>query len=316
MKKLQSIILFTLIGSIVYIGCSQDTSKIEWKQVNSNTGTHLYGVDFVDDKLGWAVGTDGVVMSTKDGGKTWNASDTKSNSKNTLTQVSFTTRTNGWLVSIGKVLYTGSSGNSWNVQHQLRTVGDRPPGILDLYFVSTTEGWAVGGSGTILHTLNGGGKWEKVTSPVEKHLWGVYFVDAGHGWIVGEEGEVLHTKDGGKQWEQQQSDAEQPLFAVHFVDIKKGWIVGTSGLILHTSDGGQTWQRQENPMKQSLRDIAFFNEKEGWAVGEDGVILQTLDGGVTWKQYASPTTNNLQDIYLSKNSGWIVGEKGTILRSD
>ena len=313
-------ILALLIGCVIFLGCSQDTSKFEWQQVNSGTDTHLYGVHFVDAKLGWAVGTDGIVLSSKDGGKTWSGSDTKSISKDTLTQVSFTTPNNGWLVSIGKVYYTGSGGNSWNVQHQLRVVGAKSPGILDLHFVNTTEGWAVGGIGTggistILYTENGGTKWEKVINPSDKHLWGVYFVDSEHGWVVGEEGEILHTGDGGKQWERQNSNVEQPLFAVHFPDLMKGWIVGTEGLILHTSDGGKTWKRQENSMTQSLRDVAFRNDKAGWAVGEEGLILHTMDGGNTWNQYASPTTNNLQDIFLLKNSGWIVGEKGTILRS-
>lgn len=321
MIKSNPLILIILIGSIVYLSCSQDASQIEWKQVNSGTDAHLYGVHFVDAKLGWAVGTDGVVLSSKDGGKTWNGSDTKSITKDTFfTQVSFTTPNNGWLVGIGKVYYTGSGGNSWNVQHQLRVAGAKSPGILDLHFVNKTEGWAVGGIdpkgiSTILHTQNGGGKWEKVMNPAEKHLWGVYFVNSDHGWVVGEEGVILHTKDGGKQWELQNSNAEQPLFAIHFADLMYGWVVGSNGLILHTADGGQTWERQQNPIKLSLRDIAFKNEKEGWAVGEEGSILHTTDGGTTWNQYASPTINNLQDIFLFKNSSWIVGEKGTILRS-
>lgn len=320
MIKTQHLIFIIFIASITLLGCSQDASQIEWKQVDSGTDAHLYGIHFVDAKLGWAVGTDGTVLSSKDGGRTWNELDTKSISKAKLTQVSFATPKNGWLVSIGKVHYTSSGGDSWNVQHQIRTVGTKPPGILDLHFIDKAEGWAVGGVdakgiSTILYTRNGGGKWEKIRNPSDKHLWSVYFVDSEHGWVVGEEGVILHTQDSGKRWVRQNSPAEQPLFAVHFADLMHGWIVGTNGLILHTADGGQTWERQENPMKLSLRDVIFQNEKEGWAVGEEGSILRTTDGGTTWNQYASPTTHNLQDIFLLKNSGWIVGGKGTILRS-
>lgn len=321
MIKTQHLILLILFGSIVYIGCSKDEMQIEWKQVDSGTEAHLYGIHFVDAKNGWAVGLDGTVLSSKDGGKTWRGLDTKSISKAKLTQVSFATPKNGWLVSIGKVHYTSSGGNSWNIQHQIRTAGAKPPGILDLHFVNTAVGWAVGGvdnkgMSTILYTQNGGSKWEKIRNPSEKHLWGVYFVDSEHGWVVGEAGEILHTQDGGKQWVRQNSNAEQPLFAVHFADLMHGWIVGTEGLILHTANGGKTWQRHQNPFKQSLRDVAFQNKKEGWAVGEEGLILHTTDGGTTWNQDASSTTKNLQDIFLLKKSGWIVGEKGTILRSD
>lgn len=318
LKKNSILLLLLLIVCILYSGCSNGSQNISWKQVNSETEEHLYGVHFLDNNRGWTVGSNGLVLSSDDGGRTWNGSGIDNGIKDTLNHVSFLTPQNGWLVSIGKIHYTSSGGKTWNVQHQLRAAGGRPPGILDLHFVNTTEGWAVGGTNqkgisTILHTQNGGSQWEKVNNPSEKHLWGVYFVDTEHGWLVGQSGELLHTKDGGKQWVRQITNVEQPLFAVHFVDRMKGWVVGTKGLILHTSDGGNTWKQQQNQIKQSLRDVVFQNENIGWAVGEEGLILSTSDGGTTWNKYPSPTTNNLQDIYVFKNRGWIVGEKGTIL---
>lgn len=320
MNYLKYILLISFVLSLSLVGCSKDTKQIEWEIVDSGTDAHLYGVHFVDEKQGWSVGSDGVILSSNDGGITWSSSEENSISTDTLTQVNFTTAKNGWLVGLGTVHYTGSGGKSWRIQHQIRSTGTKAPGILDLYFVSTTEGWAVGGvdsngMSTILYTQNGGGTWERVKNPAEKHLWGVYFVDPENGWIVGEDGEVLHTKDGGKQWIRQTSKAEQPLFAVHFANLNTGWSVGSDGLILNTIDGGQTWERQKNPMKQSLRDVAFQDVKQGWAVGEEGTILHTADGGMTWNNYTSPTTKNLQDIHFIKNSGWIVGEKGTVLRT-
>ena len=312
MQKKNYLALFILCASLVHLGCSQDSVQFEWRQIESGTGEHLYGVHFVDAEHGWAVGTAGTILSTINGGMSWTAASV---SKETLTQVSFTTPNNGWLTSIGKVHYTGSGGASWNIQHQARGEGKRPSGILDLYFMSTTEGWAVGGSGTILHTTDGGSRWENHRGLSDKHLWGVHFVDPEHGWIVGEEGEVLHTQDGGKRWVRQRSNAEQPLFAVHFANLTHGGIVGTNGLILHTTDGGKTWLRQKTPMNQSLRDIAFRDENRGWAVGEKGLILHTTDGGNLWSRYPTPAQHNLQDIHLRKNAGWIVGAKGTILRS-
>ena len=311
MKNKNYIALMILCGSLVCLGCSEDTVQFEWRQLESGTGEHLYGIHFIDTKHGWAVGTGGTVLSTVDGGISWTSAAI---SRDILTQVSFATPNNGWTVSIGQVHYTGSGGASWNLQHQARGTGKNPPGILDLHFVDTTHGWAVGGKGTVLKTENGGSRWESQWDLSNKHLWGVYFVDPAHGWIVGEEGEILHTADGGNRWVQQRSNVEQPLFAVHFVDLTHGWIVGTNGLILHTTDGGMTWIRQRTPINQTLRDIAFRDEKRGWAVGEKGLILHTIDGGNTWHRYPTPVQHNLQDIYLQKNAGWIAGAKGTILR--
>ena len=312
MKNIHQLIIMPLI-TIVLLGCSQDSSQVGWKLVNSGTEAHLYGIHFGDDKRGWAVGSNDVILSTKNGGKTWKETETDSPAENTYTHVNFTSSKHGWLTSIGKVSYTGSGGNSWSVQYKERAIGRKAAGILDLYFVTETEGWAVGGFGTILHTQNGGGKWDKIQTFSDKHLWGVFFLDTDHGWIVGEEGEILHTQDGGKQWIRQESNVEQPLFSLHFVDQSNGWIVGTDGRILNTADGGKTWNPQKNPLKQSLRDVEFQTEKEGWAVGEEGLILHTNDGGISWSRYPSTTTHNLQDIFFSKKTGWIVGAHGTIL---
>ena len=311
MENKSYIALIILCGSLVCLGCSQDTVQFEWRQLQSGTGEHLYGIHFIDTKRGWAVGTGGTVLSTVDGGSSWKSAAI---SKDTLTQVRFATPNNGWTVSIGQVHYTGSGGASWNLQHQARGAGKTSPGILDLHFANTTHGWAVGGKGTVLKTENGGGRWENQGYLSDKHLWGVYFVDPTHGWIVGEEGEILHTADGGSRWVQQRSNTEQHLFAVHFANLTHGWIVGTNGLILHTADGGKMWVRQRTPVNQTLRDIAFRDEKRGWAVGEKGLILHTTDGGITWNRYPTPAQHNLQDIHLQKNAGWIVGAKGTILR--
>lgn len=319
MTHIKHTTLILLIGFIGFLGCSTDSSKLEWKQVDSGTNSHLYGVNFVDNKHGWAVGTDRVVISTENGGNSWQKVQSDSSSKEILTKVIFSTPNNGWMVTRGKVYYTSTGGNSWNVQHQLRDAGGRPAGLLDMYFTNMKEGWIVGGLdsqgvSTILHTQDGGIKWKRRNNPSDKHLWGVYFVDTNNGWVVGESGEILHTQDGGKRWERQMSGEEQPLFSVYFTDLLNGWVVGTEGLILHTDDGGRNWDRQENPTKHTLRDVAFQNETDGWVVGEEGVILNTTDGGTTWNRYDSPTVNNLQDIFLLKNSGWIVGENGTILQ--
>lgn len=313
MKNIPHLILLSF-SIFVLLSCSQDSSQVAWKQVESGTEAHLYGIHFGDEKHGWAVGTNNVILSTNDSGKTWIETETVTSTDNTYTQVNFTSPNHGWLSSIGKVSYTGSGGNSWSIQYQERAVGQKPPGILDLYFITSTEGWAVGGFGSVIRTQNGGGKWEKIKTSSDKHLWGVFFIDTEHGWLVGEEGEILYTHNGGSQWIRQDSKVEQPLFAVHFVDNMNGWIVGTDGLILQTTDAGETWNRQTNPLKQSLRDVEFRNVNEGWAVGEEGLILHTIDGGIKWSRSPSPTTHNLQDIFFSKKSGWIVGEKGTMLK--
>ena len=60
--------LITCISIVSYFGCGGDKTPTGWGQIESGTEAHLYGVHFVDAKRGWAVGTDGLVLFTEDGG--------------------------------------------------------------------------------------------------------------------------------------------------------------------------------------------------------------------------------------------------------
>ena len=60
--------------------------------------------------------------------------------------------------------------------------------------------WAVGDSGTILQTTNGGEEWLLQTSGTIKKLNGLQFIDSDFGFAVGDTGTVLKTTDGGISW--------------------------------------------------------------------------------------------------------------------
>jgi hypothetical protein len=63
--------------------------------------------------------------------------------------------------------------------------------------VDDSTGWAVGYSGKIIKTTNGGTDWNPQTSWTSKHLNSVHFVDANTGWAVGQGGTILKTTTGG-----------------------------------------------------------------------------------------------------------------------
>lgn len=63
-------------------------------------------------------------------------------------------------------------------------------------FTSSTDGWAVGGSGTMLHW--NGSDWRQVTGPTTDDLFSVAMVSADDGWAVGDK--ILHWD--GNEWSQ------------------------------------------------------------------------------------------------------------------
>jgi hypothetical protein len=64
-------------------------------------------------------------------------------------------------------------------------------GIDGVYFLNSSEGWAVGNFGAVFHTTNGGVTWASENSGTSNELNDVFFVDASHGWSVGANGTVL-----------------------------------------------------------------------------------------------------------------------------
>jgi len=61
-------------------------------------------------------------------------------------------------------------------------------------------GWAVGADGVILHTSDGGFRWEEQQTPAPVPLYGLYVRDAKRAVAVGARGVVLTTDDGGGRW--------------------------------------------------------------------------------------------------------------------
>jgi uncharacterized repeat protein (TIGR01451 family) len=178
-----------------------------------------------------------------------------------------------------------------------------------------SNGWAVGESGTILHTSDGGGTWSPQTSGTSVLLFAVSFVDANDGWAVGSSGTILHTSNGGGTWSPQTSGTSESFHGVSFVDANNGWAMGSNGKIVHTSNGGSTWSPQVSKAGPAdLYSVNMVDTSNGWATGILGVILHTSDGGGTW--HSLITGSDLADVsFVDANNGWVVGISGIIMHT-
>ena len=108
-----------------------------------------------DGQRGWAVGSSGAILGTRDSGNTWEAQG--SGSKSNLSAVTFASDgQRGWAVGgEGTILSTRDGGSTWQAQW-----GGTTAEFHGVRFTSDGQrGWAVGDDGTILSTRNGGGTW-------------------------------------------------------------------------------------------------------------------------------------------------------------
>jgi photosystem II stability/assembly factor-like uncharacterized protein len=88
-------------------------NNIDWLLRPPLKQPNLLGVVFPDTQNGWAVGGDGLILHSADGGKTWTRQDSRVT--NTLRSVYFLSDSlTGWIVgSNGLILKTFDGGRSW-----------------------------------------------------------------------------------------------------------------------------------------------------------------------------------------------------------
>jgi photosystem II stability/assembly factor-like uncharacterized protein len=308
----------------------------EWSAQSSGALAKLSGVFFVDRDRGWVVGSNGTLLATEDGGAKWRRQALpERQSSEALNDIWFFNPDRGLLlgeyglfnrkgdIDLSErvfLLMSKDHGANW----QAGTLR-RPPDsiLLRMSFANDQLGWAVGESGTVQRTIDGGATWALQEAPTRKLLYDVAAIDDSHAWAVGAGGTILRTVDGGRNWYEQSSGVAQALRAVHFVDLQRGWAVGAKGTIISTSNGGARWRRQMSGVELNLNDVVFLKGKEGvgegpregWIAGDRGLLLHTTDGGATWENVELSARANLSRLFfIAPDCGWVVGTSGAIFK--
>jgi photosystem II stability/assembly factor-like uncharacterized protein len=325
----QSAIRNCLLLTICFLSFNAASRAGSWSLQRSGTMAWLRAVHFTDERAGWAVGGNGALVSTADGGATWRVRPRPT--QDSLRDVFFVDQTTGWLVcernvfalksdaeSRSYLLRTTDGGESWS---RVDLTKDEPGVLLArVAFADASRGWVFGEMGALYSTRDGGGSWSRRPTGTRNILLGASFGVGGRAWLVGAGGTVLTSEDGGAEWRAAAALAaagETPaprLNAVSFADARLGWAVGRNGVVLATADGGRTWARQDAETEADLLDVKFLDAREGWAVGDGGTIIHTADGGRTWRQVQSDTRHRLERLsFPAAGRGWAVGFGGTIV---
>lgn len=146
---------------------------------------------------GWAVGKQGLLRRTTDGGRSWTPQD--ADTAMDLRRIVLVDGGRGWIVGDhGTILATTDDGATWHAQRS-GTDDD----LRDVSFVDATHGFAIGGA-TVHYTDDGGATWFRRSTGLDGARFDrVVFTSATDGWLTGSTS--VHTTDGGVTW------IEQPL---------------------------------------------------------------------------------------------------------
>jgi photosystem II stability/assembly factor-like uncharacterized protein len=318
MRRLGKIFIFVSI-----LICFQ-TANANWTKQNSGTLAWLRTVFFVNEEIGWIGGSNGTLLTTKDGGFSWKQAEKFTS--DSIRQVYFTDEKNGWLLcerdiySLGAnspsyLLKTSDGGTGWE---KIEFSNGNRTRIAKIFFSENGLGFAVGESGAIFILQDDGKTWKKQPSPIRYLLLDGGFTDKRNGVMVGAGGNIFFTEDAGISWNQANIFGKPNIKfnSVFFVNKTAGWTTGNEGKIFQSVSGGKNWREQKSGVSVNLNDIFFKDTSEGWAIGDEGTILYTTTGGNIWKKDSLKVRHRLEKISSNGKTLFAVGFGGTILKYD
>jgi photosystem II stability/assembly factor-like uncharacterized protein len=272
---------------------------------------------FVNASTGWAVGRQGTILTTTDGGTTWTPQ--QSPTQRELLAVRFLNATTGIATGFDGILTTQNAGRSWTRIAQTSDFSGNA-----LFFVNQNVGWAVGDAGAVRVTQDGGRTWTRqgnsATANISVNsLTEVAFADAQTGVITGVDG-IFFTSNGGQAWTLQ-VPRSSPLLnnrtveSVWFSSATRGWATSADSTLLTSSDAGRTWTVRKLPVPSAtandLRLVRFATMNTGWVLAENGTLFRTNDGGTTWQNiFTFPFFAPADLRFIDENNGWACQNNG------
>ncbi len=327
---------------LLILVCSNVSLPQTWQKVLTGPYNNFYDIYFVNENVGWAVGYQGQIAKTTDGGTTW--INQSVGIKKDLTGIYFFNEQKGFICGNSRyLLSTVDGGANWKVD-SLEIIPNSKANNRRIIFFDELNGRllsSVNSSGTLhgylLSTTDGGTTWS-ISFEADKDFLDIDFYDQTHGIISGKDAASnFYTKDG-NTWTNSAKVEFPPTVvytrsdnnAVDMVDENTAYAVGWGSkvgaqpaILIKTTDGGATWnyleQLTENRLYDNLYGVKFKDVENGFAFGGSSsggsIILKTSDGGQNWIRSYIPFGSTLKNMCGVGNNTWFAGHSGLIIHT-
>lgn len=228
MKKI--ITLFSLIF-LSYASFAQ------WNYTGNAFFGTVRGIYFLNADTGFAVGSNGAISKTLDGGVNW---DLQAPGTGLMRGVQFIDNDTGFVCGqYGQVFKTTNGGNSWSAIYN-----DGSTYFRAVEFVNASTGFLAGPSGMVYKSTNYGNAWASNSLGIsDADVIQIGMADEMNGYLVCanggfEHGYIFKTTDGGASWQQVYSSDTLGMLALAVVDQDTVYAGGNLQTIIKTTDGG------------------------------------------------------------------------------
>ena len=216
-------------------------SSLDIRDLQCPSASRCIAAGSIEDKKGHSKGA---VVLTSDSGKNWSLSEVNEQPISLF----FLDDSLGWMVTDRGVWTTNESGRTWKKLPGLKK------GILQVYFLNPSHGFAIGFPKAVYETTDAGQHWAKVAAAErpatdrEDTVYECISFDGQHGIIAGN---VSQPGDDAEVWI---NPAEARLHKERQSKL----------VILETRDGGATWESYISVLYGKMSQLVM--SKEGFAV--------------------------------------------------
>ncbi len=292
-----------------------DENQQEWVDQISDNKSDIEAIDFLDENFGIAVGRNGTILRTFNGGLIWEIiappSPTTDFTRNRAVHIM--DENNIWIGTQPGLLYSTDMGETFT---SLPATG----AISEFYPVSSSILITGNSSGVIKRSTDGGVTFETVFTASGSQQ-SIQSIESFNGklYVVGWQGLYAVSEDQGVTWTESFFGENTRLNNVHFTNATTGILTFELGAgIKRTEDGGNTWTDIETPIGGRFSEVEFINDEIGYVCGGSssfGFVLKSTDGGLTWTEDASTSDEliALSAPVSNETFAWAAGDGGAII---
>lgn len=280
------------------VGYSDDSGRT-WHQAEVPVQSDLVALFFVSAKAGWAVGHDGVILRSGDGGATWK-------------KLFDGTRAHGELMpDYQKRIAAGETAlKPYLDELDANTRSGPILPFLSVYFENEQVGYATGSFGMLVRTTDGGVTWhpwlDHIDNPNFLNLNDIREI-GGNVYIAGEQGTVFRLDRARQQFVSVSPDYKGSFFRIvgnqHFL-----LAMGLNGVAFRSADQGRTWVREDPGVHASLTAATMSPDgKRVVLVSQGGQVMISRDDGLSFQRVAVKRPMSFADVLYGRAGELILG---------
>jgi photosystem II stability/assembly factor-like uncharacterized protein len=253
-------------------------------------------VYFADDRHGWAVGHDEVILRTEDGGENWLQTHAAPEKEQPLLDVWFRDANQGLAIgAYGTMLASADGGRTW----QARTFDPQPL-------------VAAGPKPKAPAAEEEEDEFADATLASDVHLNAIVPAPGGKLYMAGEAGNLYRSDDEGQTWRTLPSPYEGSFFGVLPLDERSLLAFGLRGNLFRSDDQGATWSRLETGTIAMLTDGARVGDAGIVLSGLAGTLLVSSDGGTKFELLQQADRKGNSSVRAIDASHFVVAGEGGV----